>query len=140
SAIWGASFLFIKLGVDQLAPSVVVLGRLVVGVLVLLPLVARRGGLTGLRGRVWSLIALGALNNAIPFWLLGFAETRLDSGLTAVLQAAAPIFTVPLAGSVDPSQCGRGGRLPGVGGRLLGVARRTAGDAGRAGTARPHVA
>src|SRR5262249_41393129 len=122
SAIWGASFLFIKLGVDQLAPSVVVLGRLVVGVLVLLPLVARRGGLTGLRGRVWSLIALGALNNAIPFWLLGFAETRLDSGLTAVIQAAAPIFTVVLAGAIDPSQHVRGVRLIGIAVGFVGVA------------------
>jgi drug/metabolite transporter (DMT)-like permease len=45
SAIWGASFLFIKLGVDQLEPSAVVLGRLVVGVLVLVPLLPARGGL-----------------------------------------------------------------------------------------------
>ena len=114
SAIWGSSFLFIKLGVDQLEPSVVVLGRLVVGVLVLLPLVATRGGLRPLRGHAGSLIALGALNNAVPFWLLGFAETRLDSGLTAVIQAAAPIFTVLLAGRIDPTQHVRGVRLAGI--------------------------
>ena len=47
---------------------------------------------------------LGALNNAVPFWLLGFAETRLDSGLTAVIQAAAPIFTVILASRIDVTQ------------------------------------
>ncbi len=122
SAIWGSSFLFIKLGVDELEPSVVVLGRLVVGTLVLLPLVAARGGLRPLRGRVGAVVALGALNNALPFWLLGFAETRLDSGLTAVIQAAAPIFTALLAGWIDPSQGVRGARLLGVLVGFVGVA------------------
>ena len=88
SAIWGASFLFIKLGVERLQPSVVVLGRVLVGTLVLLPLVAARGGLGPLRGRLRSLVVLSALNNALPFWLLGFAETRLDSGLTADQRSA----------------------------------------------------
>ena len=122
SAIWGASFLFIKLGVDQLEPSVVVLGRLVVGVLVLLPLIAVRGGLAPLKPYAVSLVALGALNNAVPFWLLGFAEKRLDSGLTAVIQAAAPIFTVLLAGWIDPSQHVRGIRLAGLAIGFVGVA------------------
>ena len=123
SAIWGSSFLFIKLGVDQLEPSAVVLGRLVIGVLVLLPLVVvRGGGLTPLRGHIVPLVVLGALNNAIPFWLLGFAETRLDSGLTAVIQAAAPIFTVLLAGRIDPSQHVRGIRLVGIAVGFVGVA------------------
>ena len=122
SAVWGASFLFIKLGVDQLAPSVVVLGRLVVGVLVLLPLVAMRGGLAPLRPYAVSLVVLGAFNNALPFWLLGFAETRLDSGLTGVVQAAAPIFTVLLAGWIDPSQHVRGIRLAGIAIGFVGVA------------------
>jgi len=115
SAIWGSSFLFIKLGVDELEPSVVVLGRTVVGVLVLLPLLAGRGGLGVLRGHVGTMVALGALNNALPFWLLGFANTRIDSGLSAVIQAAAPVFTVVLASWIDRSQRVRGTRLVGVG-------------------------
>jgi drug/metabolite transporter (DMT)-like permease len=122
SAIWGASFLFIKLGVDELEPSVVVLGRLVVGSLVLLPLVLTHGGVRPLRSYLLPLSILGVFNNAIPFWLLGFAETRLDSGLTAVIQAAAPIFTVLLAGLIDPSQHVRGARLLGIGAGFVGVA------------------
>lgn len=122
SAIWGSSFLFIKLGVDALEPSVVVLGRLVVGTLVLLPLLAGRGGLAPLRGRLVPLVVLGALNNAVPFWLLGFAETRLDSGLTAVIQAAAPIFTVLLASRIDVTQTVSGVRLFGVAVGFVGVA------------------
>ncbi|MGL6279217.1 MAG: DMT family transporter [Gaiella sp.] len=122
SAIWGSSFMFIKLGVDDLAPSVVVLGRLVVGALVLAPLLLGRGGLAPLRGHLVPLVVLGGLNNALPFWLLGFAETRIDSGLTAVIQAAVPIVTVLLAARLDPSQRVRGVRLLGIGLGFLGVA------------------
>ena len=125
SAIWGSSFLFIKLGVETLEPSVVAFGRLVFGALTLLLLLAvlpARGGLTPLRGHLWPILVLGALNNAIPFWLLGFAETHLDSGLTAVIQAAAPIFTVILAARMDVTQRVTGPRLIGVGVGFVGVA------------------
>lgn len=130
SAIWGSSFLFIKLGVDVLSPAVVVLGRLVVGVVVLAPLLLVRGGLGPLRGHLGPLVVLGALNNAIPFWLLGFAETRIDSGLTAVIQAAAPIFTVLLAGRIDPSQRVSGSRLAGIAVGFAGVALLVGGQRG----------
>jgi drug/metabolite transporter (DMT)-like permease len=122
SAIWGSSFLFIKVGVRELSPSVVVLGRLAIGVGVLLPLAAVRGGLAPLRGRLAAVALLGLFNNALPFWLLGFAEERIDSGLTAVIQAAAPIFTVLLARRIDPTQRGSRSQLIGVGIGFVGVA------------------
>ena len=122
SAIWGSSFLFIKLGVDELEPSVVALGRVTVGAAILLPIATTHGGLGLLRGHVGTVAALGLLNNAVPFWLLGFAETRIDSGLAGVIQAAAPIFTVLLAIRLDPSQRVTGTRLVGVGVGFVGVA------------------
>ena len=122
SAIWGSSFLFIKLGVDELEPSVVALGRLVVGAAILLPLAAGRGGLGLLRPRLPVVATLGLLNNALPFWLFGFAETRISSGLAGVIQAAAPIFTVLLAIRLDPTQRVTGTRLAGIGVGFVGVA------------------
>jgi drug/metabolite transporter (DMT)-like permease len=122
AAIWGASFLFIKLGVDEVAPSVVVLGRIAVGFGVLLPFVLARGAVPDLRAMWVPFLVLGTLNNAVPYWLLAFAETRLDSGLAAVIQAAAPILTVVLAARIDPSQRVRGLRLVGVGVGFVGVA------------------
>jgi drug/metabolite transporter (DMT)-like permease len=64
---------------------------------------------------------LGLFNNALPFWLLGFAEERIDSGLAAVIQAAAPIITVALAARIDPTQRVRGLRLVGIGVGFAGV-------------------
>jgi drug/metabolite transporter (DMT)-like permease len=122
SSIWGASFLFIKLGLDAFEPSVVAFGRLLFGTLLLLALLPGRGGLAPLRGRLGPVVVLAALNNAVPFWLLGFAETHLDSGLTAVIQAAAPIFTVILAARIDVTQRVAGARLAGVLVGFVGVA------------------
>jgi drug/metabolite transporter (DMT)-like permease len=122
SAIWGSSFLFIKVGVEELEPAVVAFGRLAVGFLTLLPVLLARRETLDVRGLWVSFLVLGALNNALPYWLLGFAETRIDSGLAGVIQAAAPIFTVLLATWIDPSQSVRGLRLAGVCLGFLGVA------------------
>ena len=122
SAIWGASFLFIKLGVDALRA----VGRRLRAARLRRAAPARpaaraAAGSHPLRGHLLPIVVLGALNNAVPFWLLGFAETRLDSGLTAVIQAAAPIFTVLLASRIDATQRVTGGRLVGVGVGFVGV-------------------
>jgi drug/metabolite transporter (DMT)-like permease len=76
----------------------------------------------GLRASWRELAIMAALNSAIPFWLLSFGETRIDSGLAAVIQAAAPIFTVLIAIRYDPSQRARGTRLAGILVGFLGVA------------------
>lgn len=122
AAIWGSSFLFIKLGVDELEPAVVVLGRLLVGFAVLVPVVVARGAIPDVRAMWVPFLVLGTLNNAVPYWLLAFAETHIDSGLAAVIQAAAPILTVVLAVRFDPSQRVRGLRLVGVALGFVGVA------------------
>ena len=122
ASIWGASFLFIKLGVEEVEPAVVVLGRIAVGFGVLVPLVLARGVRPDVRAMWVPFLVLGTLNNAVPYWLLAFAETRIDSGLAAVIQAAAPILTVVLATRIDPSQRVRGLRLVGVGVGFVGVA------------------
>jgi drug/metabolite transporter (DMT)-like permease len=119
AAIWGASFLFIKVAVRDFEPATLVFGRVLLAALTLLPIALATTGLRGLRRSWLGLAVMGALNSAIPFWLLSFGETRLDSGLTAVIQAAAPIFTVLIALRYDPSQRAGGGRLAGV---LVGFA------------------
>lgn len=132
SSIWGASFLFIKVGVRDLAPSTLVLGRVLLATLTLLPLALATGGLAPLRQSWRPLAVMGALNSAIPFWFLSFGETRIDSGLSAVIQAAAPIFSALLAVRMDASQRVTGLRLVGIlvgfGGVALLVGDRRGGE------------
>src|SRR2546430_4308113 len=87
-AVWGASFMFIKVGVEELAPATFVLFRLLLGALTLAPIVlVRLGGRAAveeLRANAWPLVVGGVLNSSIPFLTLSWAETRIDSGLAAV--------------------------------------------------------
>lgn len=91
--IWGASYLFIKLGLEDLDPVFLVWFRLVLGAAVLLVLARRRAALTALRGRFGPLVMLAMMQVAGPFVLLTYGEERIASGLTGILVAAAPIFT-----------------------------------------------
>ncbi|MGI8421452.1 MAG: DMT family transporter [Gaiellaceae bacterium] len=126
SAIWGSSFLFIKVGVRDLAPSTLVLLRVGIAALALLPVTlaiegyARTG--SELRRAWWPLLLVGLGNSAVPFWFLSWGETRLDSGLAAVIQASAPIFSALLAWRFITSQRVTGVRLAGVLVGFLGVA------------------
>ena len=95
--IWGSSFLFIKLGVDEMPPAFVAGGRLVSGLLFLL--VALRVQKLGLpRQALWSrLLMVALLNNTIPWVLIPWGEQHISSALASILNATMPIFTVIIA-------------------------------------------
>ncbi len=101
SAIWGSSFMFIKVGVRELEPSTLVAGRLVLAALTLLVIVKARSPLrtatAHIRGHLPAFLFVALFNSVVPFWFLAWGETRIDSGLAALLQACAPLFTALLA-------------------------------------------
>src|SRR4051794_2551470 len=125
AAIWGSSFLFIKVAVREVAPAEVVFGRVLVGALALLPAVpflfGWRRTLAALRRFWFPLLLLGVFNAAVPFWLLAWSEQRLDSGLAGVLQASMPLFTAVLTYGFSRSDRVTGVRLIGVVVGFLGV-------------------
>jgi drug/metabolite transporter (DMT)-like permease len=116
--IWGSSFMFIKIAVRELAPSTMVAGRVGVAALVLAAvvpvMVGGRTTLTALREFAAPLVLVGLANTAIPFWLLTWGETRIDSGLAAIIQAAVPIFMAVFALGFFPDERVGGMRLAGV--------------------------
>jgi drug/metabolite transporter (DMT)-like permease len=126
AAIWGSSFLFIKVAVRELTPGEVVFGRVLIGSLALLPaipfLIGWRPLLAQLRRHALPLVAMGVGNAAVPFWLLAWSEERLDSGLSAVLQASTPLFTALLAFGFSRKDRVTGLPLVGVGIGFVGVA------------------
>jgi drug/metabolite transporter (DMT)-like permease len=118
AAIWGSSFMFIKVAVREVTPGEVVFGRVLTGTLGLLPAVSFLGGWArtwaGLRRWWLPLLLLGVFNAALPFWLLAWSEKRLDSGLAAVLQASMPLFVALFAYWFTHSQRVTGMKLAGV--------------------------
>jgi drug/metabolite transporter (DMT)-like permease len=118
AAIWGSSFMFIKVAVRELAPAEVVFGRVLVGALTLLAVIpfthGTRRAASDFRRFFGPLLVLAVINVCVPFWLLAWSEKRLDSGLAGVLQASMPLFTALLA-----LRFSRGDRVTGA--RLVGV-------------------
>src|SRR5438034_1338704 len=126
AALWGASFMFIKIGDRELHPFTLVGFRMALGALTLVPIVLAtvgpRRALTELRAAAWPLAVVGLTNSAIPILSITWAETRIDSGLTAIIQASAPLFTALLAIRFSQDERVRGSRLAGLVVGFAGVA------------------
>jgi drug/metabolite transporter (DMT)-like permease len=126
AALWGASFMFIKIGDRELQPITLVGFRMALGALTLVPIVlltvGARQTVRELRGAAGPLVVTGLLNSAIPIFAISWAETRLDSGLTAIIQASAPLFTALLALRFSQDQRVGGSRLVGLVIGFAGVA------------------
>lgn len=98
-ALWGASYLFIKIGGSEIPPlTFVALRTSIAGLTLLIVLLLQGGKLPARRSGVrrW-LVVMGVLNSIIPYTLITWGETHISSGLAAILVGAMPIFTVLLA-------------------------------------------
>ena len=123
AALWGASYLFIKVALeDDLAPPFVVFARTALAALVLLPLAARLGALAGVRENLAPLFLLGLVQVTIPFTLITVGEQEISSSLTGILVAAAPIFTFLLAFALEGEERATPLSLAGVALGIAGVA------------------
>jgi drug/metabolite transporter (DMT)-like permease len=134
-AIWGASYLFIKIGLRDLSPWMVAFVRIALAALVLLPFAASRGALAGIRARAGWLALLGAVQVAGPFVLISAGEEEISSSLAGILVASAPLFTALLAVWVDREERSQGLRLGGVLVGFGGVALLLGLDLGGSGSA-----
>jgi drug/metabolite transporter (DMT)-like permease len=95
AALWGASFLFIRIGVTEFGPAALMALRVVIAAVVLLIVLGSRNGLSGLRSlrtHAGPLFVVGVLNSAAPFCLFAIAEQTLSAGLTSVINATTPLW------------------------------------------------
>lgn len=97
AAIWGGSFLFMRLLVPSFGPVALAFVRVAGASLFLLPILLLRGEWPVLRRHWRAMIILGLTNSALPFLLFGYAVTTLPAGLTAIFNAATPLFTALIA-------------------------------------------
>jgi drug/metabolite transporter (DMT)-like permease len=119
ASIWGASYMFIKIGLRDLSAPVISWTRIALAAGVLVPLAASQGSLRFPRGQLGMIAILAAVQVAGPFLLIALGEHHISSALAGILVATAPIFTVILAIWVDREERAEGRRLVGI---LLGIA------------------
>lgn len=121
SVLWGGSFFFNGAALRELPPLTLVLMRVALGTLILLPLLRMQGiGFPkGLAGWI-PFVAIGLLNNVIPFSLIVIGQTFVPSGVASILNATTPLFTVMVMAAAGEEAL-RLRRVAGVALGLLGV-------------------
>lgn len=108
--IWGASFMGISVALQGFGPMTVAALRIAIGALCLFGVVLAMGiGLPALRGRdggiIWACaFGMGLFSNALPFTLLSWGQTHVASGFAGVCMAVVPLFVLPLAHVLVPSE------------------------------------
>ncbi len=98
SLIWGASFLSIRLALDEVPVASAVAHRVFWAMIVLWAVVLWRGLPLPRGARLWgAFLVMGLLNNVIPFSLMAWGQLHIETGLTSILNAATAIFGVVIA-------------------------------------------
>jgi drug/metabolite transporter (DMT)-like permease len=97
AAVWGGSFLFMRMAAPALGAFPVAFGRVAVAAVLLLPLLAVRGGLGQLRARALPIALVGFVNSAFPFALIAYATLTLSAGFASILNATSPLWGALLA-------------------------------------------
>ncbi len=101
AAIWGSSFLFIKIGISELPPLFVALGRVLGGVLALIIVAAVTRDRLPRQLRTWGHNAVvGVVGIALPFTLFAYGEQRVSSLLAGIWNSVTPLFVLPIAVAV----------------------------------------
>lgn len=120
AALWGPSFLFIKVAVEDIPPLTLVLGRVAIGAAFLLLVLRLQKKHLPRERRVWRHIAFVALvHNALPFLLFSWGEQYIDSALASILNGTTPLFTIALAHFLSPDDRLTAAKVTGV---LVGFA------------------
>jgi drug/metabolite transporter (DMT)-like permease len=125
AAIWGASFMFIEIALDDLEPTTLMAARVALAALGLVAIMLARRGvrrtLVDLRAAGAIGFALGVINSALPFTLIAWGQEHIDSGTAAIGNASMPIWVAVLAVWWRDSERATGARLLGVVLGLVGV-------------------
>ncbi|WP_348641075.1 DMT family transporter [Martelella sp. HB161492] len=123
SVLWGGSFFFIGVLVKVLPPLTIVALRLLIAAAVLLLVLKLTGRRVPVSGPViLACLGMGLLNNALPFSLIVWGQTRIESGLASVFNATTPLFGVVVAHFLTRDEKMSVNRLAGVVSGFAGVA------------------
>jgi len=135
AGIWGASYMFIEIGLRDMGPAVIAFLRVALGALVLVPLAAARGEMRWMGAEIGVITAIAAVQAAGPFLLIGLGQEEITSSLAGILVSSTPIFTALLAIWLDREERSTGLRLVGVVTGFAGVVALLGLDLGGSGAA-----
>jgi drug/metabolite transporter (DMT)-like permease len=122
ATLWGASYTFIKLGVESIPPVTLIAARTTIAAVVLLGVLRWRGIAMPTDLALWRRFLFQAcLNSVIPFTLIAWAEQSVDAGLATILNSSAPIFTFVLAWCLAREQSTTRRQLFGVICGMIGI-------------------
>lgn len=122
SMLWGGSYFFVEIALLEWSPLLIVAVRVVVAAIVIWGIVLAAGLPVPRSWPAWiAFFWMGLLNNIFPFLLIVWGQKEIESGLAAVLTAAAPIFTVIVAGALLKDEPVTRSKLFGVVLGLIGV-------------------
>jgi drug/metabolite transporter (DMT)-like permease len=123
SVLWGGSFFFNGIAVQELPTLTVVGARVALSAAILLVVLRFLGSGLPRDRRVWlAFFGMGFLNNVLPFSLIVWGQSHIASGVASILNATTPLFTVIVAHLLTPDEKMTGGRLVGVAVGFTGVA------------------
>jgi len=128
-ALWGASFLFMRIGASEFGALPTAAVRVAIAALFLLPLLLWRGQGRALLQHWKPILGIGIINSGLPFALFCFALLTINSGLAAVLNATVPMFGALVAWAWFGDRPD-GSRLAGLAIGFAGVAMLASGTAG----------
>lgn len=130
SILWGGSFFFVEVIVGTLPPLTIVVLRVGLAALALNLVLMAVGRRLPWDGGIWlAFVAMGCLNNLIPFCLIVWGQTHIASGLASILNATTPLFTVLVAHRLTADEKMTRGRIFGVAVGFLGVIAMVGADA-----------
>ncbi|MBB2971592.1 EamA family transporter [Mesorhizobium sp. RMAD-H1] len=122
STLWGASYTFIKLGVETIPPITLIAARTLIAGGILLAIIRWRGLSLPKDAATWRRFLLQAcLNSVVPFTLIAWAERTVEAGLATILNSTTPIFTFLLTVLITRHERVTGRKLFGIAAGISGT-------------------
>ena len=123
AAVWGGSFFFGEVALREVPPLTLTLHRVIWAVPILVLIVLFKGVSVPRSPRIWgAYLVMGALNNAIPFSLIFWGQTQIESGLVSILNGTTAMFAAVVAGLLLPDEPLTAKKVIGAGLGIAGVA------------------
>ncbi len=97
AALWGASFLFIRLGAHAFGPVPLMAVRITIAAVFLSVVLIFKRGFHKMSGKLTPLFVVGVMNQALPFCFFAYAELTLSAGVTSVINATTPLWAAIVA-------------------------------------------